>query len=126
MGSYAIESAYFLLLYCMITLALHNIIILIITLKSFNPKTNTGPPQWVSQMRWSPSQPTVFASTDYSGTLRVWDIRATKVPLAKTETHDGKALCVDWVKEGAAGKSEGSLLYSGGSDCVVKVSKFSA
>ena len=39
--------------------------------------------------------PITLAGTDYAGTLRVWDIRATKVPLANSEVHDGKvSVCV--------------------------------
>ena len=78
--------------------------------------TRSGVPQWVSQVQWHPDTATVFACTDYGGVLRVWDVRSTKVPLGEKDTHDGKALCTQWV---------GGSVFSGGSDCAVHATDFS-
>eukprot|EP00605_Chrysophyceae_sp_TOSAG23-4_P002028 GSChrysophyteH1.ASY1.ANO1.2246.1 assembled CDS len=78
--------------------------------------TRSGVPQWVSHVQWHPETATVFACTDYGGVLRVWDVRSTKVPLGEKETHDGKALCAQWV--------DGSV-FSGGSDCAIHATNFS-
>jgi len=80
-----------------------------------NGGANVVTPQWVSAMKWHPTKAMVFGCTDYAGVLRVWDIRSTKVPLGNSETHDGKALCVDWA---------GNTVFSGGSDCVIQASVF--
>lgn len=80
-----------------------------------NGGANAVTPQWVSQVRWHPTKPMVFGCTDYAGALRVWDIRSTKVPLGNSDTHDGKALCLDWA---------GTTVFSGGSDCVVQATVF--
>ena len=76
---------------------------------------SSGSPQWVSQLRWHPSKSMVFGCTDYAGVLRVWDIRSTKVPMGQADTHDGKALCLDWAD---------TTVFSGGSDCVVQATLF--
>lgn len=68
---------------------------------------------WVSSVRWSPTDPFVLASTSHDGTLKVWDIRSY-LPLhtVKAVNKKGeKALCVAFGNR---------IIYSGGSDCVVK------
>eukprot|EP00581_Thalassiosira_minuscula_P002639 CAMPEP_0183744714 /NCGR_PEP_ID=MMETSP0737-20130205/65871_1 /TAXON_ID=385413 /ORGANISM="Thalassiosira miniscula, Strain CCMP1093" /LENGTH=644 /DNA_ID=CAMNT_0025980365 /DNA_START=96 /DNA_END=2031 /DNA_ORIENTATION=+ len=68
---------------------------------------------WVSSVQWSPTDPFVLASTSHDGTLKVWDIRSS-LPLhtAKAVNRKGeKALCLAF--------GDG-IIYSGGSDCVVK------
>ena len=74
-------------------------------------------------MKWHSSKATVFATADYAGWVRVWDIRSTKVPLGKAEAHDGKALCVDWATAAEAGVGAATV-FSGGSDCVVHALDF--
>merc|ERR1712003_419409 len=68
---------------------------------------------WVSGVRWSPTDPFVLASTSHDGTLKVWDIRSS-IPLhtiRAVNKKGEKALCLAF--------GDG-ILYSGGSDCVVK------
>lgn len=68
---------------------------------------------WVSDVQWSPSDPFVLATTSHDGTLKVWDIRSS-LPLHTVRavaTKGDKALCL------AFGHG---IIYSGGSDCVVK------
>jgi WD40 repeat protein len=97
---------------------------------------------WASQVRWRPdSNAQLLACTDYDGGVCLWDVRSS-LPLGRTEAHDGKALCCDWVShspskakgraagrrsransdmsvesagEGASGGSKSAVL-SGGSD----------
>ena len=88
-------------------------------------KISNGPStQWVSSFRWHPdeTQASVFATTDYAGVLRIWDVRATSSPLDTTNAHDGKALCCAWVEIRANEESnvtDARSLYSGGSDCQI-------
>ncbi|KAL7541707.1 hypothetical protein ACHAXR_013140 [Thalassiosira sp. AJA248-18] len=68
---------------------------------------------WVSSVEWSPTDPFVLATTSHDGTLKVWDIRSS-LPLhtVKAVNKKGeKALCLAF--------GDG-MIYSGGSDCVVK------
>lgn len=68
---------------------------------------------WVSGVQWSPTDPFVLASTSHDGTLKVWDIRSS-LPLhtVKAVNKKGeKALCLSF--------GDG-IIYSGGTDCVVK------
>mmetsp|Transcript_26513 Transcript_26513/g.56970 ORF Transcript_26513/g.56970 Transcript_26513/m.56970 type:complete len:515 (-) Transcript_26513:246-1790(-) len=68
---------------------------------------------WVSSVEWSPTDPFVLATASHDGTLKVWDIRSS-LPLhtVKAVNKKGeKALCLAF--------GDG-IIYSGGSDCVVK------
>lgn len=68
---------------------------------------------WVSSVQWSPTDPFVLATTSHDGTLKVWDIRSS-LPLHTVRAVDKKgekALCLAF--------GDG-IIYSGGSDCVVK------
>jgi len=68
---------------------------------------------WVSDVKWSPTDPFVMATTGHDGTLKVWDIRSS-LPLhtVRAVSKKGeKALCLAF--------GDG-IIYSGGSDCVVK------
>ena len=78
------------------------------SVQSFTSSSSTK--QWISQVKWKPHADSVFASTDYDGALRVWDIRST-APLITNEVHDGKALCLLWHE---------NVILSGGSDCTVQ------
>ena len=72
-------------------------------------------------MKWFPNSPILFSTVDYSGNVCLWDIRA-KVPLSVRPSHEGKALCVDWlVNDELSAKPEHRVL-SGGSDCALKYS----
>ena len=76
--------------------------------------------QWVSQVRWSPTGTQTFATSDYAGTVRVWDLRCA-IPLGSVDAHDGKALCVDWIH---SSPSTSTRIISGGSDCCIHASPF--
>jgi len=68
---------------------------------------------WVSAIQWSPTDPFVLATTSHDGTLKVWDIRSS-LPLhtvKATNKKGDKSLCLAF--------GDG-MIYSGGSDCVVK------
>lgn len=79
--------------------------------------TSKMPPQWISQVRWHPTSAHLFASVDYSGAVKLWDMRTLSVPLHTLKSaHDGKGLCVDWVRHSDSSAS----IVSGGSDCCVK------
>ena len=67
---------------------------------------------WVSAVNWSPTDPYILASTSHDGTVKVWDIRSP-LPLHTVRAHEKgeKGLCLAYGK---------GVIYSGGSDCVVK------
>jgi len=81
---------------------------------------------WVPSVRWQPDSSHIFASCDYDGAVKVWDMRSS-VPLGKVDAHEGKALCTNWlpaVKEnGGATGTGGARVVSGGSDCCIKAVK---
>ena len=84
------------------------------------------------QVKWTSESPApLLASSDYDGSVRLWDMRGT-VALGTHQAHDGKALCVDWI--GGRGILSGkfkyeikgcflhsAILLAGGSDCVVRI-----
>jgi len=78
------------------------------SVQSFTNSSSTK--QWISQVKWKSDSDSVFASTDYDGALRVWDLRSN-VPLITNEVHNGKALCLLW---------HDNVIVSGGSDCTVQ------
>ena len=67
--------------------------------------------QWISQVKWAPSNEHILSCVDYNGNVALWDIRATK-PLSSIEAHNGKGLCLDWV----VGMSK---IATGGADCML-------
>ncbi|KAJ1426453.1 WD40-repeat-containing domain protein [Ochromonadaceae sp. CCMP2298] len=77
--------------------------------------------QWVSQVRWLPDSSTLFAASSYAGVVSLWDVRSS-VPLARSEVHGGKALCLHCL--GGEG-GEGATVLSGGSDCLLKATAVS-
>lgn len=77
--------------------------------------------QWVAQVRWLPNSSTMFTAASYAGVVSLWDIRSS-VPLARSEVHAGKALCLHCVEEGEGGKAS---VLSGGSDCCLKATAVS-
>jgi ribosome biogenesis protein YTM1 len=77
---------------------------------------------WTSEVRWKPnSDSKVLVSSDYTGSVTLWDVRTT-VPLGRIEAHTGKALCCDWLSQPEDGNSNsnsgggGCKVISGGSD----------
>ena len=70
-----------------------------------------------------PGSAHMFATTDYSGSLTLWDTRSPAVPLGRTEAHAGKALCLHWLRNTSA---EGYRLLTGGSDCTIKATNLDA
>lgn len=84
--------------------------------------------QWVAQVSWHPTLDNVFASCDYAGIVRVWDVRATS-PLGSSEAHDGKALSLGWLQGQGQGQDQGqgqgqTKVVSGGSDCLLSATAF--
>jgi len=69
-----------------------------------------------------PGSAHMFAATDYSGSVVLWDTRSPAVPLGRTEAHQGKALCLHWLPTAAGDKTaaKGYRLLTGGSDCTIK------
>ena len=61
----------------------------------------------------------VFATTDFAGVVRLWDVSHT-TPLDTVTSHDGKALCADW--NPTANRDGVRSVYTGGSDC--NINKF--
>jgi ribosome biogenesis protein YTM1 len=79
---------------------------------------------WVSSVKWhgqgaeSENGALLLGSVDYSGRVNLWDLRHHTKPVASTEAHAGKVLCMDWVHKGKEGSNEAIL--SGGSDCSIR------
>lgn len=68
-----------------------------------------------------PGSAHMFAATDYAGTVTLWDARSPNVPLGRTEAHNGKALCLNWLSNADSTEAAaGFRLLSGGSDCALK------
>ena len=63
-----------------------------------------------------PESAHMFAATDYSGSVVLWDTRSPAVPLGRTEAHQGKALCLHWLPS----SDKSYRLLTGGSDCSIK------
>lgn len=66
-----------------------------------------------------PGSAHMFAATDYSGSVVLWDTRSPAVPLGRTEAHSGKALCLHWLPSPSTSE-KGYRLLTGGSDCTIK------
>jgi len=67
---------------------------------------------WVAAVQWSPTNPYTLASASHDGTVKMWDIRSS-LPLHTVRAHpkQEKGLCLAFAE---------GVIYSGGSDCVVK------
>ena len=51
---------------------------------------------WVVDVEWSSSNEHQLLSGSYDSTLKLWDIRSSKLPLYTIAAHEGKVLCCDW------------------------------
>ena len=51
---------------------------------------------WVVSVNWSPIDEHQLLSGSYDSTLKLWDIRSSKLPLYTISAHEGKVLCSDW------------------------------
>ncbi|KAH3757962.1 Ribosome biogenesis protein [Pelomyxa schiedti] len=71
--------------------------------------------QWISDAKWHPSNPHLFASVAYDNMLAIWDTRA-QAPLHSVKAHVGKVLCVGW-------SDDGNCVATGGSDCKLRLFK---
>ncbi|XP_064401784.1 ribosome biogenesis protein WDR12 homolog isoform X1 [Halichondria panicea] len=63
---------------------------------------------WVVCVNWSPIDEHQLLSGSYDSTLKLWDIRSSKLPLYTISAHEGKVLCSDW--------SLPQMFVSGGDD----------
>lgn len=78
-----------------------------------NFTNQSGQKNWISCVKWHPTSENLFTSSDYDGSVKVWDMRAN-IPIGSTQAHEGKALCVDWLKNSDDNTCK---VISGGSDC---------
>jgi ribosome biogenesis protein YTM1 len=71
---------------------------------------------WVSQVKWSSSNPYQLFSASHDGTVKVWDIRAqSPLHTVRAAPKDQKLMSI------VVGSVDGeSILFTGGTDCEVK------
>ena len=85
---------------------------------------------YVSDVKWSPVHPALFASADGSGVLRLWNLNAdTDAPVARVEVSPGRALNhILWSQDGRkiiAGDSAGVVsVYDIGDHAVPSATEF--
>ena len=61
----------------------------------------------------------LFASIDYDGVIKLWDMRTLAVPLhTMKDAHSGKGLCLAWSV--SKHTEESAHIWTGGSDCCLK------
>lgn len=78
----------------------------------------SGHQNWVSAVKWSLSNPYVFASGSYDSTVKIWDIRSdTPLFSAAGAAEDHKVLALDWVD---------NLIFASGSDTLLHALEFQA
>lgn len=89
------------------------------TIKLWNPKDRSTPlysfeaaQEYIYDVQWSPTHPSVFASVDQGGFVDVWNINANKEqPIVKTQLFDRESRdqkeqrpqplnCLRWSKDG--------------------------
>lgn len=79
-----------------------------------------------------PKSQYLFAASDYTGAVTLWDTRASTVPLGRSEAHPtGKTLCLHWLQQQQEDEdnnldissSSSYSVLSGGSDCCIKITK---
>lgn len=73
----------------------------------------------IRDIRWSPSDASMFATATDSGAIQLWDIRKTSAPAMRITAHDRPCFSVDW-------HPDGKHIISGGTDRQVKVWDFSS
>ncbi|CAI7993738.1 Ribosome biogenesis protein WDR12 homolog (Fragment), partial [Geodia barretti] len=71
---------------------------------------------WVIAVQWAPNREHQLLSGSYDSSLKVWDIRSSKLPLFTITAHEGKVLCLDWTFP--------QLLASGGTDSKLRTFNF--
>lgn len=74
-----------------------------------------GHTQSVEDLQWSPSEADVFASCSVDGTIKLWDSRRGKAPVASIDAHDSDVNVISWNSKRAF------LLVSGSEDGNFKV-----
>ena len=77
--------------------------------------------EWVSSVKWSPTNPYHIVSTSYDGTMKLWDIR-TSLPLYTVRTFPAKEKGMT-VCYSSGGNDNAKFLFAGGTDCIVKTYK---
>jgi ribosome biogenesis protein YTM1 len=88
--------------------------------------------EWVSDVKWSPTNPYQIVSTSYDGTMKLWDIR-TSLPLYTIRTFPNKekglSVCYSRWKNDNTGSTRNNshdgndaiqYVFAGGTDCIVK------
>ncbi|KAA8647298.1 hypothetical protein EYZ11_007910 [Aspergillus tanneri] len=73
----------------------------------------------IRDIRWSPSDGSMFATATDSGAIQLWDIRKNSAPMMRITAHDRPCFSVDW-------HPDGKHIISGGTDRQVKVWDFSS
>ena len=97
-----------------------------VSASSFDASLKPSHKAWVSGVQWSRTNPFLLASSSHDGTLKVWDIRSS-LPLhtVRVVPKEEKALCLVFggnsSNQGGDGEgNDNSMIYTGGTDCVVK------
>uniref|UniRef100_A0A8D8WHQ6 Ribosome biogenesis protein WDR12 homolog n=1 Tax=Cacopsylla melanoneura TaxID=428564 RepID=A0A8D8WHQ6_9HEMI len=71
--------------------------------------------EWVQSVRWSPIDSQLFTSASFDNTVKLWDLRSSKVALFDMLGHEDKVMCVNW--------SDYRYIMSGGQDNSVRIFK---
>ena len=96
-----------------------------VPLRSFEDSTD-----YVSDVKWSPVHPALFASADGSGTLRLWNLNAdTDAPVTRVDVSPGKAINhLIWTQDGRkiiTGDSTGTIsVFDIGDNAIPSATEF--
>jgi len=76
---------------------------------------------WVSCVRWSPSNEHHLVSGSFDHFVKTWDIRSTKTPLFNLKAHSDNVTSVDWLGDEitSGGKDSKLFLYSSKSETII-------